>query len=133
QKLRRTSTISGCVTTNGSPPSSYDSRRRPTKPAGTTMLSGLPFAAPCLNASRTSSASPPNNPVMTVTRPSSPRLTSSIGRTAVSTRHPARLGIPLGTPTGKVGLPQATGPPALHRLPTPPLGRSWDEDRPTSA
>ncbi|KAG6897127.1 hypothetical protein C0993_007776, partial [Termitomyces sp. T159_Od127] len=131
RKPRRTSTISRCVMTNGSPPSSYDSRRRPTKPAGTTMLSSSPFAVPCLNTSRMSSASPPSSPVTMVTRPSSPRLTSGIGRIAVSTRHPMRLGTPPGTPTGKVGLPQATRPPALHHLPTPLLGHSWDKDQPT--
>ncbi|KAG6882380.1 hypothetical protein C0993_010758, partial [Termitomyces sp. T159_Od127] len=121
-----------CATTNSSPPSSSNSRRMPTKPAGTTMLSNLPLATPCLNISMMSSILPPSSPATTVTRPLLPRLTSGIGRIAVSTQHPTCLGTPPKTPTGKTGLLQATGPPALRRLPTSPLSCPWDKDQPTS-
>ncbi|KAG6875187.1 hypothetical protein C0993_010443, partial [Termitomyces sp. T159_Od127] len=89
---------------------------RPTKPAGTTMLSNSPFAVPCPNASRTSSASPPNSPATMVTRLLSPRLTSSIGRTTASTWYSMHFGIPPRPPTGRPGPPQTTKPPALHHL-----------------
>ncbi|KAG6863757.1 hypothetical protein C0993_010458, partial [Termitomyces sp. T159_Od127] len=126
RRPRRTSSTSRCTTTNSSPLSLSDLRRRPTKLAGTTTLSNLPFAVRCLNALRTSLILPSSSPATTVTRPSSPRLTSSIGRITVSTQHSVCLGNPLGTPTGKTGLLQATGPPALHHLPTLPLSHLWD-------
>ncbi|KAG5333543.1 hypothetical protein C0989_005494 [Termitomyces sp. Mn162] len=117
-EVEEISSTSECVTTNTSQPLLYDLNGKPTRLAGTTMLSDSPSIVPCLNKSRTSFALHPSKPPTMGTRRSLLRSTNITGKIAAKTQHPGPRGMPPVTPTGRPEQPTAFGPQSLLTPPT---------------
>ncbi|KAG5730303.1 hypothetical protein E4T56_gene10551 [Termitomyces sp. T112] len=115
---------------NTSRPLLYNSNRKPTRLAGTTMLSNSLSITPCLNGSRMSFALHPSKPPMMGTRRSFPRLTNITGKIAAKTWRPGPPEMPPVTPTGRLEQPMAFDPQSPLTPPTSCPVSPWAEELP---